>query len=133
MFITIIMSDLQPLWAIKAQFSIRPNWASCSYSLFSVYFYLTSAGCDVPHTLFLFLRTCFEYLLHAQSDLKSKKLRRVFKIGIEYLLYPFHPVDEGITVEKQLFGGNADVGVALKIYLESLDKIRAVLLIVIAQ
>ena len=28
MFITIITNDLQPLWAIKAQFSTRPNWAS---------------------------------------------------------------------------------------------------------
>ena len=44
MFISSTTCVQQPLWAIKAQFSIRPNWASCSYSLFSVYFYLTSAG-----------------------------------------------------------------------------------------
>ena len=43
------------LWAIKTQFSTRPNWASCRYSLFSVHFYLTSAtqnytpaGFDAP-------------------------------------------------------------------------------------
>ena len=44
MFISSTTCVQQPLWAIKAQFSIRPNWASCSYSLFSVYFYLTSAA-----------------------------------------------------------------------------------------
>ena len=45
MFITIVMSDLRPLWAIKAQFSTRPNWASKAMVFLSVYFSLTDAPC----------------------------------------------------------------------------------------
>jgi len=56
MFITIITSDLRPLWAIKAQFSIRPNWASKAMVLLSVCLSLTDAlsvcagGFDSLHT-----------------------------------------------------------------------------------
>ena len=32
-----------PLWAIKAQFSTGPNWASVSFAFLSVYFSLTDA------------------------------------------------------------------------------------------
>ena len=37
MCITIIMSDQRPLWAIKAQFSTKPNWASKTMVFFRVY------------------------------------------------------------------------------------------------
>ncbi len=43
MYITLITGGLQPLWAIKAQFSTRPNWASNTMVFFGVYFYLTDA------------------------------------------------------------------------------------------
>ena len=39
------MSDLRQLWAIKAQFSTRPNWASKTMVFLSVYFSLTNAQC----------------------------------------------------------------------------------------
>ncbi|WP_207708711.1 hypothetical protein, partial [Clostridium porci] len=42
-FITIILSGLRLLWAIKAQFSTKPNWASKNMVVFSVYFSLTDA------------------------------------------------------------------------------------------
>ena len=42
MCITSITGGL-PLWAIKAQFSTRPNWASRNMPFFSVYFCLTDA------------------------------------------------------------------------------------------
>ena len=43
MFITIITSVLRPLWATKAQFSTKPNWASKTMVFLSVYFSLTDA------------------------------------------------------------------------------------------
>ena len=46
MSITIIMSGQRPLWATRAQFSIRPNWASKIRRFWSVYFSLTDAFQD---------------------------------------------------------------------------------------
>ena len=46
MYISLIISVQLLPWATKAQFSTRPNWASCNFVFFSVYFFLTSAaGC----------------------------------------------------------------------------------------
>ena len=41
MYITLITDGLRPPWAIKAQFSTRPNWASKTMVFLSVYFFLT--------------------------------------------------------------------------------------------
>ncbi|MEE1490729.1 MAG: hypothetical protein UGF45_01595, partial [Massilioclostridium sp.] len=38
-----ITGGLRPPWAIKAQFSTRPNWASNALVFFGVYFFLTDA------------------------------------------------------------------------------------------
>ena len=43
MYITSITVDLRPPWAIKAQFSTRPNWASKTMVFLCVYFFLTDA------------------------------------------------------------------------------------------
>ena len=45
MYITSITGDLRLPWAIKAQFSTRPNWASDVMVFLSVYFFLTNAQC----------------------------------------------------------------------------------------
>ena len=45
LYITSITDGLRPPWAIKAQFSIRPNWASSTNTMvvFRVYFSLTTS------------------------------------------------------------------------------------------
>ena len=46
MFITLIISADLLLWATKAQFSTKPNWAFKTMVVFSVYFLLTDSGYD---------------------------------------------------------------------------------------
>lgn len=43
MFTTLITGDLRPLWAIEAQFSINPNWASIIMAFLCVHFSLPDA------------------------------------------------------------------------------------------
>ena len=71
----------RPLWAIKAQFSTRPNWASNTMVFLSVYFFLTDAVLNGNQAVLLLLLSkeksteifrfrCFSWC--ARRDLNSR-------------------------------------------------------------